>query len=256
MKSIEIKEVILFSAIVISLSSVICFISYKIGDSNLAILSVFTPSILALVFTAITKGKKGVHELFVKKTIQKTRFKWLLLSLIGIPVIASLAILTTLNFDFSKFSLRSTQLLPQIVVIVLIALGEEYGWRGFLLPKLMNKFNLLYSSIILGLIWGFWHFPAYLIGTGVPEEMNFIVFLLWVILATLFISWIYYYTRSVLTSILVHISANAAFNYLLITPRAAGSMNTFWIFLLYLSIVMMIVFYVKRKDLIKGYNNK
>jgi len=64
--------------------------------------------------------------------------------------------------------------------------------------KLMNKFNLFYSSVILGLIWGCWHFPAYLIGTGVPLEMNFMVFLLWVLLATLFISWIYYYTRILL----------------------------------------------------------
>ena len=52
--------------------------------------------------------------------------------------------------------------MPQVIVIVLIALGEEYGWRGFLLPALMKKFNLFYSSIILGLIWGCWHFPAYL----------------------------------------------------------------------------------------------
>lgn len=254
MSSIEKKGIILFSAIVIGLSSLICFISYKIDNSNFAILSVFTPSILALVYTAITKGKKGVHELFVKQTIKKTGFKWLLLSLIGIPLIASLAMLTSLNFDFSRFSLRTTQLMPQVVVIVLIALGEEYGWRGFLLPKLMNKFNLFYSSIILGLIWGFWHFPAYLIGTGVPLQMNFMVFLLWVILATLFISWVYYYTKSVLTSILAHISANATFNYLLILPEFTGSMNTFWVFILYLSIVMMVVFYVRRKDLIKGYN--
>ncbi len=256
MSSIEKKEIIIFSAIVIGLSSLICFISYKIDDSNISILAVFTPSIVALIFTAITKGKKGVHELFVKQTIQKTGFKWLLLSLIGIPLIASFAIITSLNFDISIFNLRTTQLLPQIVVIVLIALGEEYGWRGFLLPKLMNKFNLFYSSIILGLIWGFWHFPAYLIGTGVPLQMNFMVFLLWVILGTLFISWIYYYTKSVLTSILAHISANAAFNYLLILPEFTGSMNTFWIFILYLSIVVMTVFYVRRKDLIKGYNNK
>jgi membrane protease YdiL (CAAX protease family) len=156
-----------------------------------------------------------------------------------------------LNFDISKFSLRTYQLMPQLVVIILIALGEEYGWRGFLLPRLMNKFNLFYSSIILGLIWGFWHFPAYLIGTGVPLQMSFMVFLLWVILGTLFISWIYYYTKSVLTSILAHIGANAAFNYLLILPEFTGSMNTFWIFIFYLSMMMMIVFYVKRKDLIK-----
>jgi membrane protease YdiL (CAAX protease family) len=56
---------------------------------------------------------------------------------------------------------------------------------------------------------GICHFPAYLIGTGTPREMSFLVFLLWVVLGTLFISWIYYYTESVLTSILARISANA-----------------------------------------------
>jgi len=123
-----------------------------------------------------------------------------------------------------------------------------------LLPRLMKKMNVLYSSIILGLIWGLWHFPAYLIGTGVPLEMDFLVFLLWVVLGTLFMSWIYYYTRSVLTSILVHISANAAFNYLLILPEFTGSMNTFWLFILYLSVFIITVYYLSRKDLITGYH--
>jgi membrane protease YdiL (CAAX protease family) len=254
MRASEQKEIILFSTIAIALSSVICFISYKTDNSNLSILSVFTPSILALVLTAIHKGKNGVYELFVGQTFKKTSIKWLLLSLTGIPLVGSLAMLTSLNFDISEFGLRTYQLMPQMIVIILIALGEEYGWRGFLLPRLMSKFNLLYSSIILGIIWGFWHFPAYLIGTGVPQQMNFMVFLLWVILGTLFISWIYYYTKSVLTSILAHIGANAAFNYLLILPEFTGSLNTFWVFITYLSIMLMIVFYVRRKDLIKDHN--
>lgn len=253
--TIEKKEIIIFSVIVIALSSLICFISYNLDNSNLSILAVFTPSLVALVLTAITKGKKGVLELFVKQTVKKTAFKWLLLSVIGIPVLASQAMLTSLSFDISKFGLRTTQLLPQIVVIVLIAIGEEYGWRGFLLPRLMKKFNVFYSSIILGLIWGVWHFPAYLIETGVPLNMHFLVFLLWVVIGTLFISWIYYYTKSVLTSILIHISANAAFNYLLILPEFTGSMNTFWLFILYLSVLMILVYWFRRKDLIKGHNN-
>ena len=248
--TIEKKEIIIFSVIVIALSSLICFISYNLDNSNLSILAVFTPSLVALVLTAITKGKKGV-----KQTVKKTAFKWLLLSVIGIPVLASLAMLTSLSFDISKFGLRTTQLLPQIVIIVLIAIGEEYGWRGFLLPRLLKKLNVFYSSMILGLIWGVWHFPAYLIETGVPLNMHFLVFLLWVVIGTLFISWIYYYTKSVLTSILIHISANAAFNYLLILPEFTGSMNTFWLFILYLSVLMILVYWFRRKDLIKGHNN-
>lgn len=251
MSFMEKREIVLFSTIVIGLSSLVCFISHKLDNSNLSILTVFTPSFLALVFTTIVKGRKGVYDLFIKQTIKKTSIKWLLLSLLGIPILASFAILTDLNFDVSRFGLRTTQLMPQMAVIVLIALGEEYGWRGFLLPKLMNHFNLLYSSIILGLIWGFWHFPAYLIGTGVPLEMNFMIFLLWVLLATLLISWIYYYTKSVFTSILAHIGANTAFNYLSILPEFTGSMTPFLILLLYLSIVVLIIYYIKRKDFIK-----
>jgi membrane protease YdiL (CAAX protease family) len=248
------REVILFSVIVIALSSLICLIAYLLDKPNLSILSVFTPSIVALVLTATSSGKSGVYDLFVQQTIQKTAFKWLLLSVIGFPVLASLAILTNLNFDMSNFELRTTQLLPQIIVIILIAIGEEYGWRGYLLPRLMNRFNVFYSSIILGVIWGFWHFPAYMIGTGTPEEMSFSLFLLWVVLGTLFISWIYYYTRSVLTSILAHISANAAFNYLNILPEFTGSANTFWLFMLYLSVLIVVVYYTGRSDLMKNIN--
>ncbi len=252
LNTIEKKEIFIFSATVIALSSIICFISYKLDDQNVSILAVFTPSIVALVLTATLQGKKGVYELFVKQTFRKTAFKWFLLSVIAIPVLASLAVLTSLDFDITRFHLRTTQLLPQMVVIVLIALGEEYGWRGFLLPRLMKKLNVFYSSIILGLIWGSWHLPAYLIGTGVPLQMDFMVFLLWVILGTFFISWIYYYTKSVLTSILAHISANATFNYLFILPEFTGSMDTFWIFIAYMSVLIVIVFYSKRKDLIKA----
>lgn len=242
-------EIITFSAITIALSSLICFAAYDLGEPNLSILSVFTPSLVALVLAAISNGRKGIYDLFVVQTVRKLSLKCLFLSLFGLPALAGLAVLTSMNFDFSGFGLRSTQLMPQFLVIFLIAVGEEYGWRGFLLPRLLNKFSVFESSLILGLIWGLWHFPGYLIGTGVPQQMNFLIFLLWVILGTLFISWIYYYTRSVLTSILAHMGANAAFNYLPILPEFTGNMKTFWIFLIYLTVFLALVYYTRRNHL-------
>ena len=144
-------ETIIFSFSAIALSSLICFAAYFLGNSNLAIFSIFTPSLVALIMTAASRGRKGVYDLFVRQTFKKVEVKWILLSLLGIPVLVSLSILTELNWDVSAFSLRSIQLMPQVLVILLIALGEEYGWRGFLLPRLLKKFSLFKSSLILGL---------------------------------------------------------------------------------------------------------
>jgi len=40
-------------------------------------------------------------------------------------------------------------------------LAEEFGWRGFLLPRLLQKYSPLISAIILGFLWELWHFPLY-----------------------------------------------------------------------------------------------
>ncbi len=41
-------------------------------------------------------------------------------------------------------------------------MGEEAGWRGYLLPKLLEKYSALSASIIVGFLWGIWHLPIYL----------------------------------------------------------------------------------------------
>lgn len=40
-------------------------------------------------------------------------------------------------------------------------LGEELGWRGYLQPRLLRQFTPLTTSLIIGVIWGVWHYPLY-----------------------------------------------------------------------------------------------
>lgn len=42
------------------------------------------------------------------------------------------------------------------------ALGEEIGWRGFLLPRLVGQFGFTFGCIVSGLIWAVWHYPGLL----------------------------------------------------------------------------------------------
>lgn len=44
------------------------------------------------------------------------------------------------------------------------AFGEEYGWRGFLLPRLAQRLGYFKASIVVGVIWGVWHAPGILLG--------------------------------------------------------------------------------------------
>jgi len=229
----------------LALSAALAMIAVLIGDENITIVSVFTPSLTAIALTALVDGKTGVRELLVKQTNQGIRFQWLVISLITFPLIALIAIGLHSLLGGPALALRTTQLLPQMIVILLIALGEEYGWRGYALPRLQQRYNALVASLILGLIWGVWHFPGYLIGVGVPLEMPFYLFMLWVLAATILITWVYNNTRSVVAAILMHVAANVTFNYLPLLPEFTGQMTTFWLFLgvvWLVSVVVVILF--------------
>ncbi len=54
-------------------------------------------------------------------------------------------------------------LLPLGVAIV-GAFGEEYGWRGYLTPKLAGRLGWLWASVAVGVIWAVWHAPSILFG--------------------------------------------------------------------------------------------
>jgi len=50
---------------------------------------------------------------------------------------------------------------PVLFLFLTGPLGEELGWRGFLLPSLLRQRPALLASIILGAIWALWHLPLY-----------------------------------------------------------------------------------------------
>jgi len=54
-------------------------------------------------------------------------------------------------------------LLP-LAVAVVGAFGEEYGWRGYLTPKLAQRLGWFWASVLVGVIWAVWHTPGILFG--------------------------------------------------------------------------------------------
>jgi membrane protease YdiL (CAAX protease family) len=60
-------------------------------------------------------------------------------------------------------------LLVATPVSTLLAFGEEYGWRGYLLPRLL-PLGEVRASIVVALIWAPWHLPVLLVGLNFPGK--------------------------------------------------------------------------------------
>lgn len=135
----------------------------------LFILAVYSPGIAGVLLVLWHYGLKGIVRFFQRLTLWRAPLPWWLFLVLGIPVLflAGAALNGTLDdpFPFSPWY----QVLPAIAVALFIGPIEEFGWRGVALPLLQRKFAPFWASLILGVIWGLWHIPSFLIG-GTPQN--------------------------------------------------------------------------------------
>jgi membrane protease YdiL (CAAX protease family) len=95
------------------------------------------------------------------------------------------------------------------LVVFLLVIGEELGWRGYAQLQLEKRTSPLTAATILGVLWGFWHLPTFYI-PGLPQNgIPLPAFVLWTIALSILAAWLLKYTRaSVLIATLFHGAAN------------------------------------------------
>lgn len=150
-------------------------------------------------------------------TFRKFQKRWLILSAFILPVMWTIAILIANVIDgFNPVYIWSAN--PAMLIIIplyIIVLGgpfeEEFGWRGFALPRWQNNYNSLVSGIITGFFWGLWHIPLYFI----PSQTIYYHKPMWglfisTILLSIIMIWIYNYTRSMFLMLVFHTAFNSS----------------------------------------------
>lgn len=128
------------------------------------------PAVAAFVTTALVSGGAGVRELgrrLVLVSRPARRFWAYALSPLGFIALALAAAYSWRQLpawsDFALFS--GLPVLPLVAVLGLALLfngyGEEIGWRGFLLPRLLERHGTVPSALIVALFWAGWHTPTF-----------------------------------------------------------------------------------------------
>ena len=130
----------------------------------------FSPTIAALISSYIDEKWEGVKNLLKQVVRFRFPFKVYLVCLSVLPILVTLSYLIlqikAINPDESILLYVTMVVAPLNGLLGILSgvgpLGEELGWRGYLQPIINKKNNDYQTSLIIGLIWGFWHFPIFL----------------------------------------------------------------------------------------------
>ena len=178
----------------------------------------FGPLLAAVILTGMLEGWEGTKRLLGRIVKWKIPIHWYAVALLGTLVLfGAAAILSTFVFgapipDLSLFG--HWEELPSlspaatwVFLILTIGLGEETGWRGFMLPKLQTQNSALTASVVVGVAWVFWHLPTFIFD---PQFAGWSAFYrlgwgLLLICASIVYTWLYNSTQgNLLIPILFH----------------------------------------------------
>jgi len=185
-------------------------------SSGVRLLGVLMPAVAAILLSALTGGRAAVGALLKRLTLWRVGWRWWVAAALVYPLLLVAAGLIYNLLDGQPpvapaQQVTAVALLVNVVMLSLATLGEEIGWRGVALPALQRSQSPLAASLVLGFLWAAWHLPFWLLLDTFDQYglgyfgLNF----LFIVPATLFITWVFNHTRaSLLLPVVFHVVFN------------------------------------------------
>ena len=147
------------------------------GNHPLFYLAVYAPAIAAFALVVHTSGIAGLRLFLGRVLLWRCSVAWYAFLIIGIPLIFIGGSAFRGNLLTEPFPFASMQsVFAALVLAAIKGPMEEFGWRGLALPLLQRKLAPLWAGLILGVIWGLWHMPAFLLSGTQQSEWCFTAF--------------------------------------------------------------------------------
>jgi membrane protease YdiL (CAAX protease family) len=210
----------------------------------------------AIVMTTVTSGRSGLRHFFRRYVQVRVGLRWYLLVLLGYPLIGLLAAsvysgLAPFQAALAQWPVFFTAYLPAVLFTMLMpALAEEPGWRGYALPRLEHQYGPLPGTIIVGLLHSAWHLPVFFITKGImamgpfnPSSF-FLTTLVMGTITTVIWAWVFNNAKGSIFMALVLHAANNVFGVPLKVwaPDAPASVDTVIYGLIVACALLIIIF--------------
>ena len=140
------------------------------GEHPLFYLATYGPAVAALVIVLFKTRLSGIKQFLSRLLMWRAPAIWyiFLIFIVPVPFYVGAAVKGLPMAEMFPVSTLGSY----IVTLFMFAIKgpiEEIGWRGFALPLLQRKMSPLWAGLIIGVIWGFWHLPAFLL-SGTPQS--------------------------------------------------------------------------------------
>lgn len=273
------KQILTYLVFLFLFSSVFYFLILRAGSlrsgGRLYVLGIMWCPAMA-TFLTMRLNRRSLAELGWK---WRGNFQWaswfvpLLYAAIAYFVVWTTGLGGFPNPDFAKnaaatLGLRTSPAVSTAIYIPLLcifgligslssALGEEIGWRGFLVPELAKNVSFTWTAVISGVVWSVWHYPVLIWGdynAGTPTWYGLTCFTVMVISISFVFAWMRLKSGSLWTGAMLHASHNL-FVQAIFTPLTRNTGQTAWYIdefgavLPAVTIVFAIYFWRKRHEL-------
>ena len=201
----------------------IWFVGHLLLPAELFIISLvlgaFGPFLSAVLIIRISRGKTILRNWFRSIFNFRIPASWYLLGGIAIPFfLAAIHHIIYIALGGQSGLELSTDWLLYVAYLIPTALlsggNEEPGWRGYITPVLLQRFNIWFAHLIVGIFWASWHLLLYLQGYWSSDQQSFVWLMLYCIPLSMILTWIYYKSKkSIIPVMLVHAGSNVVFRY-------------------------------------------
>lgn len=174
----------------------------------------FGPALAAILVAARSGGAGALLGGLLRWRARRGDYALALLGPLAVVAVAATAELAWQGGRPRVEHLDRLWLAPLLFLVVLVVggpLGEEIGWRGFALPRLLPSLGRLRASLVLAVLWMSWHLPLFWLQGAAQEGGSLIWFGLLVATSAVLFTWFWEHTGGNLwLAVLLHAGINTA----------------------------------------------